>query len=354
MRNRLIWKLLAVNLPIVAVVIAVIWAAIDFLAADYFMQLMKQYEISPSESHEMFVGAIHRYLIQVSLVAILVAAGLSLILTRRILRPLSDMAEVTQHLAAGDYGARVPVRAKDEVGELGAAFNEMAARLEQVEQLRKTMVADMAHELRTPLTNVRGYLEALADGVVPPSAQTFHMLQQEIMRLVRLVEDLNRLTKADAAAMALRREPVALPQLVGQALELYGYRFNGKQVTVETRIDDAAARVTGDPDKLLQVVCNLLQNAWQYTPQGGRVRVTAARGAEEIRLTVANTGAGIAEVDLPHVFERFYRADKSRSRDSGGAGIGLAIVKALIEPHGGKVGASSGDGETRIWFTLPA
>ncbi|MGF1611177.1 MAG: HAMP domain-containing protein, partial [Kiloniellales bacterium] len=163
MRGNLLWKLLAINIPIIGIIMLVVWIAIDVLAADYFTMLMKRYNTEPAETHQMFIDSVHHYLIQASVIAIVVAVALSFLLTRWVLRPLSDMAEVTRRLAAGDYAARVSVTSKDEIGELGVAFNLMADSLERVDRQRKTMVANIAHELRTPLTNVRGYLEGLAD-----------------------------------------------------------------------------------------------------------------------------------------------------------------------------------------------
>lgn len=354
MRTSLLWKLLAVQVSIIVVVIAVVWAAVDYLAADYFSALMSEYDISPTTTHQMFVDAVHRYLIQATLGALALAALLSFVLTRRLLRPLAEMAVVTRRIAAGDYSARVHARGRDEVGQLGAAFNRMADSLEEVDRLRKTMVADIAHELRTPLSNVRGYLEGLSDRVVPPSKETYELLQQEVLRLVRLVDDLQQLTKADAARANLRPQAVSLSELLQQVLDFDGYRIRGKQIAVETDVAEPADRLKADPDALLQVLRNLVENAWQYAEPGGRLRVAAAREDSEVRLEIANTGPAIAEDDLPYIFERFYRADKSRSRASGGAGIGLAIVKELVEAHGGSVAAASEDGWTRVWLRLPA
>ncbi len=353
MKNSLLWKLLAINAATIGVVILVVWLAVDFLAADYLSVLMERYNISPSDSHQMFLDSIHRYLLQGSLLALGLAVLLSFILTRKVLRPLSDMAAVSNKIAAGDYTARVDSASRDEVGQLAHAFNQMADSLERIEQLRRSMVVDMAHEHRTPLTNIRGYLEALADGVVPPSKETFTMLQDEILRLVRLVEDLNQLTKADAARAYLRRDSLDLPELIDQTLELYRYQFESRGVAVDTTFSENTGRLSGDRDKMLQVLRNLIQNACQYTPENGVVSISTERAPEGIRATFANTGAQIGERDLRLIFERFHRADKSRSRDSGGAGIGLAIVKELVEAHGGAVGAESAQGQVRIWFTLP-
>ncbi|MDD9914792.1 MAG: HAMP domain-containing protein, partial [Rhodospirillaceae bacterium] len=273
MKQRLLWKLLAVNLPVIGIVIAVLWMAIDLLAADYFTNLMEQYQISPAETHQMFLDAVHRYFIQATIVALALACLLSVILTRKVLRPLSDIGEVTHRLAAGDYSARITASSSDEIGDLAADFNQMADSLEHLEGLRRTMVADFAHELRTPLTNIRGYLEALADGVVTPSKETYDLLQDEIMRLVRLVEDLNQLTSADAARAYLRREKIDLRDYVERALALNRHEFDARRITVDLAFKAGADEVQGDPDKLLQILRNLIQNAWQYTPEGGHFRI---------------------------------------------------------------------------------
>jgi signal transduction histidine kinase len=352
MRDKLLWKLLAINLPVIGMVILIVWYAVDFLAADYFTVLMEEYKISPSDTHKMFVESVHRYLIQASIVAAAIAVLLSFLLTRTVLRPLSQMTEISQRVAAGDYSARVEVTSKDEVGRLGLAFNRMADSLEKIEGLRRTMVVDLAHELRTPLTSLRGYFEAMDDGVVEANKGTFGILQDEIMRLVRLVESLHQLTKADAAKAFLSRQQVDLPALIAQALELDRFQFQSRDITVETKLPAEPLIVQGDRDKLLQVLRNLTQNAWQYTPDGGRLTVVAESAGGGIAVSFTNTAAGIVETDLPLIFERFYRVDKSRSRDSGGAGIGLTIVKELVEAHGGRVGADTGDGDVRFWFEL--
>ncbi len=354
MKNSLLLKLLAINVPVIGSVFLVVWLAIDFLAADYFSVLMEKYHISPTASHQMFVEAIRGSLIQASLIALALAALLGFFLTRAVLHPLSRIAEVTTKIAAGDYSARTGISSNDEFGQLGQTFDRMADSLEKIEQLRKTMIVDIAHELRTPLTTMRGYLEGLADGVIPPSEETFEMLQEEILRLVRLLSDFDQLARADAAEAFLRREDIDLPVLVDQALELYRRDFEIRGISVETRFGEGGRVVRADRDKLMQALRNLIQNALQYTPSGGTVEVSAAPANGEIMLTVVNTGEGIDEEELPHIVERFYRADKSRSRESGGAGLGRAIAKGLIEAHGGSVGAASKDGHTRVWITLPA
>ncbi|EKD33908.1 MAG: integral membrane sensor signal transduction histidine kinase [uncultured bacterium] len=230
----------------------------------------------------------------------------------------------------------------------------MADRLGKIEQLRKTMVADVAHELRTPLTNLRGYLEALNDGVIPPTPETLQMLQQENLRLVHLVDNLQQLARADAARAYLKREEIVLADLVDQMVELHRLNFRKKGISISTRWEDGETRVFADRDKLLQAMQNLLDNCCKYTPDNGRVVIAANRVADGIQVDFHNSGPGISPDDLPFIFERFFRADRSRSRDRGGAGIGLAITRELIEAHGGSVGADSVPGDTHIWFILPA
>jgi signal transduction histidine kinase len=353
-KQRLLWKLLLVNVvPVIAVVVLTIWLAIDCLAANYFMVLMDDYMIEPVETHRAFLTAINYYLLWASLAGLLLALLLSYLLTRRVLRPLSQMVTATREVAAGNFTTRVEVKVNDEVGELGSAFNCMADSLEGLEKLRKTMVADVAHELRTPLTNLRGYLEGLSDGVLPPTKATFTMLQQENLRLVHLVEDLQQLARADAAKAYLDKQELDLQELTSEMLALYRPNFEEKGITVCCTVNPQAARVRADRDKLLQALRNLLENAWKYTPAGGHLAVNAESSGEGIKVSFANSGAPISAADLPLIFERFYRADPSRSREAGGAGLGLAIVKQLIEAHGGRVGAESDNGETRIWFWLP-
>lgn len=354
MRFELQWKLFGINLLVIGMVVLIIWLAIDYLAASYFVVLMKQYHVEPKDLNRIFLGATHRYLILAGLAASSLAGLLSFWLTRKVLSPLTQMVAITRDFASGRYTARARVVRRDGVGELAAAFNQMADNLQRVERLRKTMVVDVAHELRTPLTNMRGYLEALRDGVVPPSQDLFESLHEETLRLANLVEDLLRLSQADAARTTLRQTPIDLAELTSQVLDLFRLKFEVKAITVEADLADAGGRVMADPAKISQAITNLLQNAWQYTPRGGAVRVSVRAQPGGAKLSVSNSGEGIAEGDLPFIFERFYRAERSRSREHGGAGIGLAIVKEVIEAHGGELRAESSPAETCIWFTLPA
>jgi len=355
MKRHLLWKLLFGNIiPVIVAIVILIWFAVDQLAADYFSVLMKEYHIDPIDSHRMFLTAIHRYLISASLAALVFAFVLNYLMTRKFLRPLFQMTAITRQIASGNYRERVNVATSDEVGQLAQSFNQMADSLEKIELLRKNMVSDMAHELRTPLTNLRGCMEALSDGVVPASKETFAILENESLRLVRLVENLQQLARADAAKAYLDRKKISLHDQLRQIVDLYQYNLQEKGLTVEWRLEPGTQTVFADRDKLLQAIRNLVDNAWKYSPPQGTITISTTLSNDWIKTIVANQGEGIDEKSLPFIFERFYRAEHSRSRDAGGAGIGLAIVKELIEAHGGRVGAESSPSWTSIWFTLPS
>ncbi len=351
--NRLIFKLLAINLVVIGFVMAVMWLAVDTLAAGYFVTLMEKYHISPEPAHEMFVSAIHRYLVWACLAAVVLAVLLSFILMRRVLAPLSRMTKITRDIAAGDFSSRVPETTRDEVGQLSQAFNRMAAGLEKLENLRRNLMIDVAHELRTPLTNIRGYLEALDDRVVPPSAETFDLLRHESGRLAQLVEDVLHLARADAAHGHLVKAPLDVTTLVRRELEPFNNRFVDKGVSVEVKAADDLEPVLADEDRLARVLRNLTDNAARYTPVQGDLQIDIAADPSYLRVTYRNSVDGAKSEDLPYLFERFFRGEKSRSREHGGAGIGLAIVKELIEAHGGHVGADLAGGCIEIWFALP-
>jgi len=354
LKVRLLWKLVAVNVVSIALVLAIVLLAVHVLAADYFAALMEHYGINPLDSHRMFLDAIHRSLAWAALASLSASLALSYLLTRRLLTPLAQMTRESRHIAAGERGAAIPVTSRDEVGQLGAAFNRMARGLDELHELRRRMVIDVAHELRTPLTNVQGYLEALRDGVLPPSAEVLAMLHEESGRLARLVEDVLKLARADAARTDLRPLPLDLGVLVSEVLAQFAGDLRHKGIRVhDPDLAAAAGGVVADPQRLRQVLCNLVHNAWRYGAPGGWMRIETARDAGALRIVVVNAGEGIAPADLPFIFERFYRGEKSRSRAHGGAGVGLAIVKELVGAHGGRVGARCGAGETCVWFTLP-
>jgi signal transduction histidine kinase len=352
-KRHLILKLLAIHLTVIAFVMVVVWFSLDTLAAGYFVTLMEKYNISPKPAHTMFVGAVHRYLIWASLAAVILAAVLSFVLMRKVLDPLTRMTSTTRQIAAGNFAVRVPAGSEDEVGQLALAFNRMAESLEKIQNLRRNLMIDVAHELRTPLTNIRGYLEALSDGVLPPSQETFALLQDETLRLIQLAEDVLELARADAARGDLHVEPTDLRAEVDAALGAFSRTFAQKNVNVKTHAPEGALAVKADRRRIARVLRSLTENAAQYTPRGGRLDIRIEPDQKRIRVEYSNDGGELTSQDMPFIFERFYRGEKSRSREHGGAGIGLAIVKELVGAHNGEVGADLTGSGFRVWFELP-
>jgi signal transduction histidine kinase len=353
MNRYLIIKLLSITLVVIVFVVAVVWLAIDTLAAGYFVTLMEKYHISPEPAHDMFVSSIHRYLLWAFIAAVIIAVALSFLMMRKVLKPLTRMTEITQDIAGGDFSVRVPPGSKDEVGRLAAAFNHMAESLQALEKLRRNLMIDVAHELRTPLTNIRGYLEALNDNVLPPSSQTFSMLLDETLRLASLVEDVLELARADAAHGKLRLETLDLNETVNEILTAFEQAFKEKDITVEFRAPVDKVPIQADRNRLMRVLRNLADNASRYTPLGGVVKLRLTDTARLVAIEVINPADKLTPDDLPLLFERFYRGEKSRSREHGGAGIGLAIVKELIEAHGGTVHAALQNHCLHITVSLP-
>jgi signal transduction histidine kinase len=351
-RVPLIWKMLGINLLVISVVIAIIWIAIERIAGAYFMQLMTDYHIDPVMPHQMFLHATTTTLVWTSLGAIGLALAASWVLTRRILRPIRGMGAIAGRIAAGDYSQRVDAAPGDEVGELVSAFNQMVASLQRVEKLRKDLVADVAHELRTPLTNMRGYLEALRDGVLPATPQQIASLHEEVLRLVRLVEGLHQLAVADAGSQRVEPERLDLAAITSHALDAFRPRFAQKGITLSAPGPENGAVVRANHDQFACVLNNLFENALHYTPSNGEVAVVVRHEGPAAVIAVSNTGDGIPPHDLPFIFERFYRGEKSRSREHGGAGIGLSLVKQIVEAHGGAVAVESRTGLTTFRVTL--
>lgn len=286
----------------------------------------------------------------------LVAALLiSLFLARRIGGPIEALTRAARRMGAGDLGQRVPEEGSAETVALARSFNAMAANLATAQDLRQQMVADVAHELRTPLANIRGYLEAIEDGVVAADEATLRTLREETAQLNGLIDDLQELAQAEAGTLHLDREPIAPAELVERAIAAARPRAAEGAITLIGTVAPDLPPVAADPQRIGQVLQNLLANALRHTPQGGRITVEARRTpAGTVALSVADTGIGIAPDDLPRIFERFYRADSSRARATGGSGLGLTITRRLVEAHGGRIDATSAVGQgSRFTFTLP-
>ncbi|MFC2065857.1 sensor histidine kinase [Chloroflexota bacterium] len=298
--------------------------------------------------------AIGRFLIWGALLAIVVASLLTFFMSRRISAPVKTLSHATRRLGQGDLSQRVKLKDKGEMGELAQAFNSMASDLEQVEQLRRNMVADAAHELRTPLSNIRGYLEAIRDGVIKPDADTINTLDQEAILLSRLVDDLQELSLAEAGELKLVCQSEDIAALINQVVASVQAQAATKGVSVSIDLTGGLSPVNIDYNRIIQVLRNLLENAVTHTDAGGTITVAAGQQDNRVEISVTDTGEGIPAEDLPTIFERFYRVDKSRARKTGGSGLGLTIAKRLIEAHGGTIEIQSELGKgSRFSFTVP-
>jgi two-component system sensor histidine kinase BaeS len=274
---------------------------------------------------------------------ITLAAGVTVLAGRRLVRPIHALTGAAHQMAKGERSARVPVRGRDEVARLGTAFNAMADSIAEAERQRKAMVSDVAHELRTPLANLRGYLEGAEDGVVPFDAELIGSLQEETTLLQRLIDDLQDLALADAGRLRLHREDIDAADIARQVVAAQTSQAN--EAGLHLTLDEAdAAAVNADPMRIRQALSNLVSNAVQYTPAGGSIVVSVDTSGDVVTLAVRDTGAGIAAEHLPHLFDRFYRAESSRSRSTGGSGLGLAITKHLVDAHGGTLEVTSAVG----------
>lgn len=346
-------RLIGLFVLMALVVSAVIIVAVERFSSEALMDLMMEGSDSPEEARLMFDQYVGRVLLIGAAVAVVLGSVTAWWLLRRILRPLDRLAEATRAVAAGDLATRVPQPPDAELRVLADGFNRMTASLERGEALRRALVEDLAHELRTPLTSLRGYTEALADGVVEPTPEMLRTVHEEIERLTRLIEGLDLLSRGADVRRPEARLPVDLAALVRRALDLASHDLDRRGISARLLADDALPRVHADADAIGQVVANLVQNAGRYTDDGGSVEVRLSAADGHVRCTVENSGIDIPEDELPLIWERLHRVDPSRARASGGAGIGLAIVRQIVEAHDGQVGASSSDGRTRVWFSLP-
>ena len=306
-------------------------------------------------------SSFNRSLLWSGLAAAAAGIGMVTFTTRRALSPVHQLSVAATGVAQGDLSQRVEASAGSELGDLGIAFNHMADALEDAESERRRLVADIAHELRSPLTNIQGYLEAIKDGVLEPDERTIDTIYSQTRHLAALVEDLRLLALVEAGSLRLELINADLPELVRDASEAFRPRAADRSITLDVTVADDMPSARLDPTRIRQVVSNLVENAITHTPNGGRVAVTVAISSEDRRAVIAviDTGAGISPEDLPYVFDRFYRVDPSRNRVTGGAGLGLTIVKRLVEVHGGVVDVASEPGEgttftVQIPFAGPA
>ena len=335
-------------------------AAMEHMADQGMMGMM--FEAGSSLETNLFNSfrdAVNRALTRAALAAFSAAVLLSVFISSRIVKPVRDMMQVSQRIAKGHYQERVQVPGDpdqaDELSQLAISFNRMAEQLAQNEALRQRLIGDVTHELRTPLSTIKGSMEGLMDGVLPETAETYQKIYHEADRLARLVEDLQQLSRVEAEAYTLERKPTPVGNLVHRVTGRLGQQFEDKGVGLEVDMPSELPDVHVDADRIEQVLMNVVGNGLQYTPGGGEVTIKANREGQFVNIAVRDNGIGIPLEHQPHVFTRFYRVDKSRSRASGGSGIGLTIARYLVEAHGGEIWVESAgrDRGSTFTFSLP-
>lgn len=305
------------------------------------------------ENEFRFIKALNRILWIVGIVSLAIAAVFGILIARRITDPISGVIAVTRKISEGDYGARVSTDLKErETYELADAVNHMAKSLGEQEYLRKQLTGDIAHELRTPVTNISSYMEMMIENVMEPTPERLQSCYDELSRLSDLISDLERLENAESAGYELNREDVELSALVRTIVKGFESGFNEKKI--ETMVEGEEVHISADRGRIGQVMANLISNAIKYTDENGSIRISVMKEKDKAVIRVEDNGIGIAEEELDRVFERFYRTDKSRTRKSGGAGIGLTITRAIVRAHQGSISCESEPGKgSRFIVTLP-
>lgn len=311
---------------------------------------------APSPSTETLVQEVLEYVdppltnlqasFQRSLLVAGVAAGFAgllvvMILTRQALSPVRNLTAAASNLGAGDLTQRVPASGNDDIGKLANTFNTMASDLELAVEHRRQLTADVAHELRTPLTNIQGYIEAIKDGVVEADEETIDTLYIQTIHLSNLIEDLRILAVADAGALSLNKSHGSPVSVIEDSVAHFSQRAREREISLDFSSAGPTTMIDFDETRLRQIVSNLVDNALTHTPNNGHIGVSVTGSSKGLEIQVSDSGAGISESDLPRIFDQFYRTDQSRTPATGGAGLGLTIVKRLVEAHGGEISVTS-------------
>ncbi len=326
---------------------------IDGLRVGTVLEAQPPPDLDPRE--RQYINATTQALLIGAVGAGAMALVVGLLLSRQFLRPLSELTRAITAMHSGDLDQRVEIRTRDELGLLARTFNEMSSNLYRANQLRKQMTADIAHDLRTPLTVIGGYIEALRDGTLKPTPARFQAMSEEVNLLKRLVEDLRTLSLADAGELRLMGATLPPRELLERVAESFQPVAASAEVQLQVHVSAGVPNIWIDSERMVQVLGNLVTNALRHTPEGGSVTLTAAQQADKVALTVTDTGSGIAPDDLPKVFDRFYRADPSRTSDGDESGLGLAIARSIVEAHKGTITAESTLGKgTTMTILLPA
>ncbi len=363
LRKHLAWKMFLSYLVVVIIGIVVLITAASLSVPAAFERHMASMNALMSSANAMgdsqsmetelfsqYTAAVYEAVSYAAIAALIAALLASYFISRQVVTPMLGMMGLSHRIAEGEYEERLSLPGGqqadqiDELGQLALSFNQMADKLEKTETMRRELIGDVTHELRTPLTAVKGYLEGLMDGVLPADPETYQQIHSEIDRLQHLVSDLQELSRVEAGAFQLQLTPVSPASLIERIQNTLGRQFEDKNIYLEIGIEPNLPDFIVDKDRIIQVLTNLVGNALQYTPSGGKVTLQVRRERSGMLFTVKDSGIGISAEQLQYVFNRFYRTDKSRTRASGGSGIGLTIAKALVQAHQGKIWAES-DGE---------
>lgn len=363
LRTHLAWKMFFSYLVVVIIGIVVLITAASLsvpAAFERHMASMNAFMFSANaigktqsmetELFSQYTAAVYEAVSYAAIAALIAALLASYFISRQVVTPMLRMMGLSHRIAEGEYKERLALPGGqqadqiDELGQLALSFNQMADKLEKTETMRRELIGDVTHELRTPLTAVKGYLEGLMDGVLPANPETYQQIHSEIDRLQRLVSDLQELSRVEAGAYQLQLTPVSPASLIERIQSTLDRQFEDKNINLDVGIEPNLPNIMVDKDRIIQVLTNLVGNALQYTPMGGKVSLQVRHERSAILFTVKDSGIGISAEQLQYVFNRFYRTDKSRTRTSGGSGIGLTIAKALVQAHQGKIWVKS-DGE---------
>ncbi len=349
LRQHLGWKLFLSYLTVIltgvfSLAVAAEWHAPNALSRHMSNMQTMMGDVDSGMMQDLledFGKAINEVLLVAAGLATITAIIVSTFVTRRIIQPIQEMTAVSQRIAGGHYDERVEVSGEDELAELGISFNRMAHQLEQTEERRRQLIGDVAHELRTPLSSIKSVMEGLQDGILLADPATFASVEREINRLQRLVRDLEELSRAEAGELSLEMAPVNPAAFVQTAVDRLYLQYEDKNVQLNVAIPPDLPLVEADTARMTQVMLNLLGNALQYTPSGEKVTVQAQADDKQVNIIVQDTGIGLTAEQQRHIFERFYRVDKSRARTGGGSGIGLTISKHIVEAHHGRLTVAS-------------
>ncbi|MFF2889432.1 sensor histidine kinase [Paenibacillus sp. NPDC057967] len=357
MKQRLHLRLALIIIALAAGIVAIATVSIVAETHYHFTMYQEQHEASGMNGDAGALAyhleqALIQTIIWTGLGSITLAVILGFYVARRISEPLVHMKRIAERMSNGQWHSRVHVKGEDELAQLGASLNSLADQLRQQEQLRVTMTEDIAHELRTPLATLKSHMRAMEDGIWAPTPERIHSCYEEIERLTRLVAELEDLTHVESPGFQLNLSKSSLDEVIQRAGDLVQAAFREKGAVLSCHTDPGL-QLDMDPNRMMQILANLLSNALKYTPEGGRVHIEAADEGENVRLLVRDTGSGIPPEELPFIFERFYRTEKSRNRRTGGSGLGLTIVKQLVTAHGGTVYAESDSNGTTIHIRLP-